>query len=88
LVPGAAFTRGQWDYVEIALTGNSAGTADGSVDWYLNGVHVGNQGGIQWSPGATAWNIATIYPVWGGINDMVLAAQYLDFDHYYLSGKN
>jgi uncharacterized protein YjdB len=88
LVPNAVFTRGQWDLVEIVLTGNSAGTADGILDWYLNGVHVGHYAGIQWSSAATLWNLTRIYPVWGGIGDVVRADQYIQWDHIYVSGKH
>ena len=89
LVPGARFTRGQWDLVEIVLVGNSAGTANGSVDWYLNGVHIGSISGLQFASGAANWNIFEFNPVWGGLggpnvtNDM-----YIQWDHVYLSGKN
>lgn len=88
LVPGAVFTRGQWDYVEYVLTGNSSGTADGTIDWYLNGVKVGHVGGIQWSSGSTTWNSSSIFPIWGGSGGTVTADQYIEFDHYYVSGKN
>jgi len=47
LVPGALVTRGQWFYVELVLTGNTAGNADGAIDWYLNGVHVGSRTGLK-----------------------------------------
>lgn len=88
LVPGAVFTRNQWDLVELILVGNTAGTADGSFDWYLNGVHIGSLTGIQWDAGACVWNIFELNPVWGGnqgatvTNDM-----WLWWDHVYLSKK-
>jgi Bacterial Ig-like domain (group 2) len=88
LVPSATFTRGQWDYVEILLTGNTSGTADGAMDVYLNGVHVSHWTNIQYSSGTTQWNLFRIYPVWGGIGDVVNADQYLAWDHVYMSGKN
>jgi hypothetical protein len=88
LVPSATFTRGQWDYVEIVLTGNTAGGADGMLDWYMNGVHVGHYTGLRWTTGATAWNLFSLYPIWGGAGDVVPVNMYMDFDHFYLSGKN
>jgi hypothetical protein len=88
LVPTATFTRGQWDYVEILLTGNTSGTANGAMDVYLNGVHVSHWASIQYSAGTTQWNLFRIYPVWGGIGDVVNADQYLAWDHVYMSGKN
>jgi hypothetical protein len=88
LVPSATFTRGQWDYVEILLTGNTSGTANGAMDVYLNGVHVSHWTGIEYSSATTAWNLFRIYPVWGGIGDVVNADQYIAIDHVYMSGKN
>jgi uncharacterized protein YjdB len=87
LLPNATFTRGQWDYVEILLTGNTAGTKDGALDVYLNGAHVSHWTGIQYSTATTAWTLSRIYPVWGGIGDVVNADQYIEWDHIYMSGK-
>jgi hypothetical protein len=87
LVPSAQFTRGQWALMEIVLIGNTAGTADGALDWYMDGVHVAHYSGIQYTSGTTAFNWVRIAPIWGGITDTVLADQYLAFDHYYISGK-
>jgi len=88
LVPGATIQRGQWFQIEIILTGNTAGTADGAMDIYLDGVHVTSVGGLQWTNGTTAWNVFELYPVWGGIGDTVPATMWLDWDHVYLSKKN
>jgi hypothetical protein len=87
LVPDATFTRGQWDYVEILLTGNTSGTANGELDVYLNGLHVSHWTGIQYSSETTRWELFRIYPVWGGIDDVVNADQYLEWDHVYMSVK-
>jgi hypothetical protein len=88
LVPTARFTRGQWYHVEIVLNGNSSGSADGSVDWWLDGVHVGSKSQLQFTSGATTWGIFELMPVWGGITDVVPATMTLDWDHVYVSGKN
>jgi uncharacterized protein YjdB len=88
LVSGATFTRGQWDHVEIVLTGNTSGTANGSADWYLNGVHVGRITGKQFTSGTTGWNQFEFRPVWGGVGGTVSSTMTLDWDHLYLSGKN
>jgi hypothetical protein len=87
LVPTATIPRGQWFHIEIVLTGNTSGTANGAMDIYLDGVHVTNAGGLQWTNGTTAWNIFELYPVWGGIGDTVPATMTADWDHVYLSGK-
>jgi len=88
LVPSAQFTRGQWDLMEILLTGNTAGNTDGALDWYMNGVHVGHYTGIQYTTATTPWNWVRIAPVWGGVGDVVPADQYFAIDHYYISAKN
>ena len=87
LVPGAVVPRNQWFYIEIVLTGNTAGNADGSVDWFINGVHVGNRSGLIFTTAATSWDRFQFDPIWGGIGDTVPATMTLDLDHIYLSGK-
>jgi len=88
LVPNATIPRGAWFHIEIVLTGNTSGTANGAMDVYLDGVHVTSVGGLQWTTGTTGWNVFEIYPVWGGIGDTVPATMSADWDHVYLSGKN
>ena len=90
LVPSAEIIRGRWHTFEIILTGNSAGTADGIIDWYLDGVHVGHVAGIQWTPAATTFNTFELRPIWGGIDaaPAITQDQTMDWDDVYLSGKN
>jgi hypothetical protein len=88
LVPSATIPRGQWFNIEIVLGGNSSGAADGSVDWWLNGVHIGSQSGVQWTSGATSWGIFSLRPIWGGVGDVVSSTMTFDVDHLYISGKN
>jgi hypothetical protein len=88
LVPGATIPRGAWFHIEIVLNGNTSGTANGSMDWWLDGVHVGSVGGLQYTSGTTAWNVFEMYPVWGGVGTKTVpSTQTLDWDHVYLSGK-
>ncbi len=87
LVPSATIQRGQWFHIECVLTGNTSGSANGAMDIYLDGVHVTSVGGLQWTNGTTSWNIFELYPVWGGIGDVVPATMTADWDHVYLSGK-
>ncbi|HEV7389094.1 MAG TPA: Ig-like domain-containing protein, partial [Gemmatimonadaceae bacterium] len=67
LVPGAIIKRGVWFHIEVVLTGNTSGSANGSMEWWLDGVKVGSVTGLQWSSGTTNWHIFEIYPVWGGV---------------------
>jgi hypothetical protein len=87
LVPSARMVRGQWNLIEVVAVGNSAGNGDGSVDWYLNGVHIGSFTGIEWESGGTTWQRLSIAPIWGGIGGSVPATQWLDFDNAYVSVK-
>lgn len=88
LVPSAVIPRGRWYLVEIVLTGNTSGAANGVVDWWIDGAHVGSVSGIRYTSGTTAWNLFTFRPVWGGAGGTVPATMTLDLDHIYLSGKN
>jgi uncharacterized protein YjdB len=89
LVPSARIIRGQWQTYEFILVGNTAGTADGSVDAYLDGVHTTHVGGIQWTSGDGKWDTFEFRPIWGGTGStLVQQTQTMDWDHVYLSGKN
>jgi hypothetical protein len=88
LVPSSHVTRGQWFHVEIVLTGNTSGSKNGSVDWWLDGVHVGSLSSLQFTSSTTSWNTFEFRPVWGGVGDIVPSTMTLDWDDLYLSGKN
>ncbi len=60
LVPSARIPRNAWYHIEVVATGNTAGTADGTIDVWLNGVHVTSTAGLpngrlQYSSGACHW---------------------------------
>ena len=89
LVPNAEIIRGQWNLVELVAVGNTAGNVDGSVDWYLNGVHVGSYV-LQWQAGATTWGRVHYTTIWGGYMGgaaSIPATQWRDSDHLRLSEK-
>jgi uncharacterized protein YjdB len=89
LASSARIIRGQWQTYEFILVGNTAGTADGSVDAYLDGVHITHVGGIQWSDTDGKWDTFEFRPVWGGTGStLVQQTQTMDWDDVYLSGKN
>jgi len=87
LVPNATIPRGQWYLVEAVFVGNTAGREDGSVDWFINGVHVGNYS-VQWEAGNVTWVRAHLTTIWGGLGGTVPATMDMWWDHVYLSGKN
>src|SRR5438067_1327114 len=85
----AIAARGQWHHIEFIVVGNTAGNRDGSIDWYLNGVHVGHYTGIQFQSGNTVWNMFHYTLLYTGTNNSNPPAdQYNWWDHIYLSGKN
>ncbi|HJQ10304.1 MAG TPA: Ig-like domain-containing protein [Gemmatimonadaceae bacterium] len=90
LVPSAQIIRGRWHQIEIYLQGNTSGAANGSVDWYLDGVHVGSVGGIGFSSGAGTFYLFEFRPVWGGTNTSpaITSTQTMDWDHVYISARN
>ena len=83
----AEITRGVWHLLELVAVGNTAGNMDGSVDWWLDGVHVGSYA-VQWQTGATFWSRIHGTTIWGGTGQIVPALQWVEWDHMYISGKN
>jgi uncharacterized protein YjdB len=83
----ATIVRGQWQRYEFVFKGNTAGTADGTLDWWLDGVYVGSYSGIQYTPGAATWSTLKWGPTWGGLGGTVPADMYEWMDHFYVSGK-
>lgn len=90
LVPAANITRGQWAQWEFLLTGNDASTANGGIDWWKDGVHIGSVTGIQWTTSATQFTEVDLRPVWGGVetDPAITETQTMDFGHFYASGKD
>lgn len=87
LVRGAVISRGEWYRIEALLVGNTLGQSDGSFDIYLNGLHVTSYKGIQFVSGDCKWGLFHYTNIWTGVSSKVKAAQTLDFDNIYLSGK-
>lgn len=88
LVPGARIPRDRWYKIEVVAVGNTPGAVDGSVDWYLDGVHIGGVA-MQWETGATTWGRFRYTTIWGGVGGPnVPATMTMDWDHAYLSGKD
>jgi hypothetical protein len=77
--------RGQWHKLEVVAVANTAGTNNGSVKLYLDGVLATQCSGINF--GGTAWSLVSWAPVWGGTGDQITATQYEYMDHIFLSGK-
>jgi len=87
LLPSAQLIRGSWYHIEVVLVGNTSGSRNGSIDWYLDGVHIGSYSGIQFQSGAAVWTQLHYTNLWGGGGGTTAQAQTLDFDHLYISAK-
>jgi hypothetical protein len=91
LSPSTEFRRGQWDLLEIIATANTVGNADGGIDMYLNGVHCTSCSGIKFTNDANPnWYIFQPNCLWGGGGDSTSFPPMFDleYDEFYLSGKN
>lgn len=83
----ATVARGQWAHYEVVFKDNTAGNKDGAVDWWLDGVKVGSYSGIQYTSGASTWELMKLSPTWGGLGGVIGADQFMSLDHLYISGK-
>jgi hypothetical protein len=89
LVPTARITRGQWFHIEVVAVGNTASTSDGSLDWWLDGVHIGSYKNLRFSNSALHWDLFHFSTIWGGVGGPnVPETQYKDWDHAYMSGRS
>lgn len=87
LVPNAYIKLGVWQKHEYLITANTAGKADGAVDYWLDGVHILSYSGIGFYPVAGTWGTIKWDPTWGGAGGTIKAPFTMQMDHFYLSGK-
>jgi len=85
--PSGELVRNQWLHWEAVFVGNSSGAADGTVDWWADGVKIGHYSGLQFVSGAGLWEELEWSPTYGGFGAAVPADQYQWIDHLYISGK-
>jgi hypothetical protein len=83
------FERGQWYRWEVLTSAGTPGGANGTIDWWINGVHVGHYTGIPYVPpgGSPTWEIFKWDPTWGGMGGTVPADQFMYVDHIRISGN-
>ena len=88
LGPTGAVVRDRWYHEEVVLVGNTSGSANGSVEWWLDGVKIGSRTGIQFTSGNGYFGEQIAWaPTWGGGGSTVSSTMYEYMDHLYLSGK-
>jgi hypothetical protein len=86
---GVQIVRGQWYRWEIVFQANTDGGANGSADWWIDGVQVGHYTGIPYVAAnqSRLFNVMRWDPTWGGQGAAVPADQFMSIDHIYVSGK-
>lgn len=83
----AEIVRGRWFRGEAVLVGNTQGKADGTIEFFLDGVRVISYSGIKFVTGDCLWALMHYTNIWTGSSGKVPASQTLDFSHFYLSAK-
>lgn len=82
-------SRAQWHRYEIVLTNSTPGVADGSVEFWLDGVLCRRALAMPIARAGTPgrWQIVQWSPTWGGTGGAISTTQTMSADHLYLSGK-
>jgi hypothetical protein len=83
----AAFGRGRWHRVEVLLTANTGGRANGTATLWLDERRVVSSTGLGWCDGDGQWEGVNINPTWGGAGDTVGEEFWFDVDHVRITGK-
>ena len=89
LVPSTAMVRDRWYKWEVVLRTNTPGVADGSVEFWLNGVKVASYPAVQFVAAGqgNTWESINWAPTWGGTGGVVPADQWMRMNEIYLSGR-
>lgn len=88
LVKGFTIPSGVWADIKCLIVGNTAGNADGSIDWWVNDIHVGSYSGIQFTTGNCLWNLFHYTMLYSGdVASNPKIAQDCFYGSIYLSGK-
>ncbi|HEX2781672.1 MAG TPA: Ig-like domain-containing protein, partial [Gemmatimonadaceae bacterium] len=89
VVPGAQVVRNRWYKMELVLRANTPGASDGSVEFWLDGVKIGNYPNSAFvTAGQTnTWDTINWAPTWGGTGGVVPADMWMRMSRIYLSGR-
>jgi uncharacterized protein YjdB len=86
-VTATPVTLGQWHKIEWHIKyASSAGSGDGVVEWWLDGVLQGSYSNVQ-TPGDAGFTMFQFSPTWGGVGDTKSETDYYWFDHVHLSRR-
>ncbi|MEP6571808.1 MAG: hypothetical protein ABJD11_03900 [Gemmatimonadota bacterium] len=83
-------TRGVWHRWEVIAVANTGGQANGSIQWWVDGVPAGSVTGLNIVPAncLNRWTQVNWNPTWGGqLGTTLPASQTMDMDDVRLSAK-
>jgi hypothetical protein len=88
-VGSGTMALGRWHLLEAVVTASTGGQANGTVDWWVDGVQRGHYTDVVWQvSGDAIFNGLDLDPIWGGIGDTKSHDDTFDIDHLYVAGKN
>ncbi|MGH7559688.1 MAG: hypothetical protein ACRENB_01580 [Gemmatimonadales bacterium] len=82
-------TRGSWHVIEVLLQLNSAGSRNGTIEFWMDGRPGGRYADVEFlgpHEGNRVWTQVQWSPTWGGGGSVVAFPFQLGLDHAYLSG--
>ncbi|HVX39475.1 MAG TPA: hypothetical protein VHB25_07865 [Gemmatimonadaceae bacterium] len=85
--PSARVIPGTWQRWEFVLVANTPGARDGEFHLWMDGVEVARDTDVEYlAPGEMdGWAMLDVRPIWGGAGDRLTDAQWMRFDHIYIS---
>ncbi len=86
---GGHVVPGAWQRWEMVVKANTPGMRDGEFHLWMDGVEVGRYTDVQYLAAGESqpFMMIDIEPIWGGGGDRLAAAQWMRFDHIYVSTK-
>ena len=89
LVPSASMVRDRWYKWEVVLRTNTPGAANGSVEFWLDGVKVATHLGVEFVAAgeSNTWTSLNWAPTWGGAGASVPHDQWMRMSEIYISGR-
>ncbi|HTS87901.1 MAG TPA: hypothetical protein VMG41_05370 [Gemmatimonadales bacterium] len=80
---------GEWHFLEMAMTGSTAGQSNGTLDFWVDGVQRGHYTDVVWNnQGVDAvFNGIDFDPIWGGGPETVNGTMYYWVDHLIVMGN-
>jgi hypothetical protein len=80
--------RGRWHQWEILLVSNTGNHANGTIQWWVDGVEVGHYDDVRFGTASQSkvWQRISWRPVWGGAGGVVREDMYMWMDRLYASG--